>query len=66
MRFESVLSNGNSEKAKSQIQSAFSSPELITSSVQDFQSISSGIYTYLTTPNGNNEQVTTPIQSAFS
>ena len=58
--------NGNSEKAKSQIQSAFSSPELITRSVQDLQSISSGIDTYLTTPNGNNEQVTTPIQSAFS
>jgi hypothetical protein len=42
------------------------SAELISSSVQDLQSVSSSIGTYLTTPNGNNEQVTTPIQSAFS
>ena len=43
-----------------------SSSDLISSSVQDLQSVSSSIHTYLTTPNGNNEQVTTPIQSAFS
>ena len=43
-----------------------SSSDLISSSVQDLQSVSSSIDTYRTTPNGNNEQVTTPIQSAFS
>ena len=58
--------NGNSEKATSQIKSAFSSPELLSISAQDLQSFSSSIDTYLTTSNGNNEQVTTPIQSAFS
>ena len=51
---------------KSQIQSAFSSPELISSSLQDLQSVSSSIGTYLTTPHGNYKQVTTPIQRAFS
>ena len=43
-----------------------SSSDLISSSVQDLQSVSSSIDTYRTTPNGNNEQMTTPIQSAFS
>jgi hypothetical protein len=43
-----------------------SSPELISSSVQDIQSVSSSIGTYPTTPNGNNEQTTSPIQSTFS
>ena len=43
-----------------------SSSDLISSSVQDFQSVSSSTCTYLTTPNGNNEQVTSQIQSAFS
>ena len=43
-----------------------SSPELISSSVQDLKSVSSSISTYPTLPNGNSEKTTSQIQNAFS